>query len=129
MLCHFHHYRYSNSIMFVQRPATSHVPRHYTAKRTGGKNVDKENAGALPSKTPSKGVLKGGMLVPNTAKPLGKARGDEKGKGKEDDIGKYPSRLASDIIFYCMTLTWTVTDNSPKEIVCKYEPKPIRQTI
>lgn len=91
--------------------------------------MDKENAGALPSKTPSKGVLKGGMLVPNTAKPLGKARGDEKGKGKEDDIGKYPSRLASDIIFYCMTLTWTVTDNSPKEIVCKYEPKPIRQTI
>jgi hypothetical protein len=74
--------------MFIQRPATSHVPRHYTAKRTQGKNVDKENAGALPSKTPSKGVLKGGMLVPNTAKPLGKARGDEKGKGKEDDIGK-----------------------------------------
>jgi hypothetical protein len=26
-------------------------------------------------------------VVPNTAKPLGKARGDEKGKGKEDDIG------------------------------------------
>ena len=73
--------------MFLQRPATSHVPRHYTAKRTGAKNVDKENAGALPSKTPSKGVLKGGMLVPNTAKPLGKARGDEKAKGKEDDIG------------------------------------------
>jgi hypothetical protein len=74
--------------MFIQRPATSHVPRHYTAKRTSSKNVDKENAGALPSKTPSKGVLKGGMLVPNTAKPLGKARGDEKGKGKEDDIGE-----------------------------------------
>jgi hypothetical protein len=43
--------------MFVQRPATSHVPRNYgnTAKRTAGRNVDKENAGALPSKTPSKG--------------------------------------------------------------------------
>ena len=79
--------------MFLQRPATSHVPRHYTAKRTGARNVDKENAGALPSKTPSKGVLKGGMLVPNTAKPLGKARGDEKGKGKEDDIGMSLSAL------------------------------------
>ena len=83
--------------MFVQRPATSHVPRHYAAKRTGGKNVDKENAGALPSKTPSKGVLKGGMLVPNTAKPLGKARGDEKGKGKEDDIGELRCNSACDV--------------------------------
>lgn len=74
--------------MFIQRPQTTHVPRHYTQtqRKTGTRNVDKENAGALPSKTPSKGVLKGGMLVPNTAKPLGRGK-DEKGKGKEDDIG------------------------------------------
>lgn len=79
-------------IMFASRPQTTHLARHYTntAKKTGGRNVDKENAGALPSKTPSKGGLGRGMLVPNTAKPLGKARGDEKGKSKEDDIGECP---------------------------------------
>ena len=81
--------------MFVQRPQTTHVPRHYTntAKKTNHKNVDKENAGALPSKTPSKGVLKGGtgMLIPNTVR-LGKSVAGDKGKGKEDDIGMFISR-------------------------------------
>lgn len=89
----FRHYvllSYRSCIMFVQRPQTTHVPRHYTntVRKTNNKNVDKENAGALPSKTPSKGVLKvgTGMLVPNTVR-LGKSTMDAKGKGKEDDIG------------------------------------------
>jgi hypothetical protein len=75
--------------MFVPRPQTTHVPRHYTARKTG--NKDKENAGALPTKTPSRGVGGAGkMLVPNTTRiGLGAKAGDGKGKGKEvDDIGE-----------------------------------------
>jgi hypothetical protein len=76
--------------MFISRPQTTHVQRSFTTKKTGNRYVDKENAGALPSKTPSKGGLGmgKGMLVPNTARPLGKARDEGKGKGKEDDIGE-----------------------------------------
>jgi hypothetical protein len=72
------------------RPQTAHAPRHYsinTTKKT--LNKDKENAGALPSKTPSRGGL-GKMLVPNTT--FGRTVGKELGKGKgkdTDDIGEY----------------------------------------
>ena len=89
--------------MFVQRPQTTHVPRHYTntVRKTNNKNVDKENAGALPSKTPSKGALKvgTGMLVPNTVR-LGKSTMDTKGKGKEDDIGM----LSSELLIICVVM-------------------------
>lgn len=83
--------------MFVPRPQTTHVPRSYTTQTTRKTlNKDKENANALPSKTPSRAVGAGKMLVPNTARVGlgaksvgGKNTEGGKGKGKEvDDIGK-----------------------------------------
>lgn len=82
--------------MFVTRPQTHQIPRHYH-QTTTKKNQDKENSNALPSKTPSRAGV-GKMLAPNTAAAsrigLGGGKGgnvqggDGKGKGKEmDDIG------------------------------------------
>jgi hypothetical protein len=84
---------YTNTYtMYISRPQTTHVPRHYSSLNTIKKtqNKDKENAGALPSKTPSR-AGKGGLLVPNTTRPLGRIEGkvEGKGKGKDvDDIGE-----------------------------------------
>lgn len=89
--------------MYAPRPQTHQIPRHYNQQATLKKNQNKENANALPSKTPSRAGI-GKMLAPNTAiaartgfGPGGKMgpgesmmRGGEngKGKGKEvDDIG------------------------------------------
>lgn len=80
-------------MMFVSRPQTTHVPRHYsslnTVKKTQNRDKENLNAGGVVGKTPSR-VRKGGLLVPNTTRPLGKVEGKEgKGKGKDvDDIGK-----------------------------------------
>ncbi len=91
--------------MFVH-PATHHVGRTYHGNinpniypTTGKKNLNKENAGALPSKTPSRTTMKG--MVPSTSIRMGLGvksamrdgnamnRGYEgKGKGKEEEIGQ-----------------------------------------
>lgn len=86
-------------------PATHHIGRTYTGHNptvyptTGRKNLNKENAGALPSKTPSR-AMKG--VVPSTSIRMGLGvksalrdgnvmRGGEegKGKGKEEEIGMF----------------------------------------
>lgn len=90
--------------MFVH-PATHHFSRTYTSQNAGHpttsrKNLNKENAGALPSKTPSRMTAKG--LVPSTSIRVGLGvkstikdgnvqnggGGGGKGKGKDEDIGK-----------------------------------------
>ena len=90
--------------MFVH-PATHHFSRTYTSQNAGHpttsrKNLNKENAGALPSKTPSRMTAKG--LVPSTSIRVGLGvkstikdgnvqnggGGEGKGKGKDEDIGK-----------------------------------------
>lgn len=108
--------------MFVPRPQTHQISRHYSshdgmnsttgnanATATGKKNKNKENTNAgLPTKTPSRAGV-GKMLAPNTAAPGARTRvglgpggksvgrdqaGGDKGKGKEvDDIGEPPHHL------------------------------------
>jgi hypothetical protein len=95
--------------MFVPRPQTTHVPPSYTTQTTRKTlNKDKENANALPSKTPSRAVGAGKMLVPNTARVGlgaksvgGKNTEGGKGKGKEvDDIGKLVPPIDSGKLMY-----------------------------
>lgn len=102
--------------MYAPRPQTHQIPRHYTSNptgtihRTSHRNTEKENANALPSKTPSRaaGGGKAVSLAPGTgvrmglgAKTVGRDRNvlggggggsgvvGGKGKGKEgDEIGE-----------------------------------------
>ena len=86
-------------------PATHHFGRTYTGANptahptTSKKNLNKENAGALPSKTPSRA---GKMLVPSTSMRIGlgvkstakdgnvqQSAREGTGKGNDEGIGGF----------------------------------------
>lgn len=103
---------YPIAAMFAY-PATHHFGRTYSSinpsahPTTSRKNVNKENAGALPSKTPSRA---GKMLVPSTSMRVGlgvkstvkdgnvqqQSSRDGNGKGNDEGIGTFSRCIIND---------------------------------
>ena len=94
-------------------PATHHFGRTYSSinggqPTTSKKNVNKENAGALPSKTPSRA---GKQMVPSTSMRIGlgvkstvkdgnvqQSSRDTNGKGNDEGIGERARSPGSDAV-------------------------------